>query len=30
MNDRDIIEEVKKYAGVPYRKFFGYYFEARI
>jgi len=30
MNDRDIIEEVKKYAGVPYRKHFGYYFEARI
>ena len=30
MDDEDIIKEVKKYAGVPYRKFFGYYFEARI
>jgi len=30
MNDEDIIKEVKKYAGVPYRKYFGYYFvEAR-
>jgi len=30
MDDEDIIKEVKKYAGVPYRKYFGYYFEARI
>jgi hypothetical protein len=30
MNDEDIIKEVKKYARVPYRKYFGYYFvEAR-
>ena len=26
-DDEDIIKEVKKYAGVPYRKYFGYYFE---